>query len=60
MEMLERPVDEIKAAYKAIDLNYDFTDVEDEDNDAIGAAKARLSLITDSYLREIELIEETL
>lgn len=58
--MLERPVDEIKAAYKAIDLNYDFTDVEDEDNDAIGAAKARLSLIADSYLREIELIEETL
>ena len=58
--MLERPVDEIKAAYKAIDLDYNFTDVEDEDNDAIGAAKARLSLIADSYLREIELIEETL
>ena len=59
--MLERPVAEIKAAYKAIDINCDLSEYDDEqETDTKGAEKARLKAIVQFHISELELFELTL
>lgn len=59
--MLERPVEEIKAAYKAIDLNCDLSDYDDtQEQEAEGAEKARLKAIVMHHISELDLLETTL
>ena len=56
--MLERPIDEIKAAYKAIDLNCDLSEYdEDTEPDTKGAGKARLKALVEHHISELELLE---
>ena len=57
--MLERPVDEIKAAYKAINLNCDLSEYDDArgEEKPDGAEKARLKAIVDLHLSELDLLD---
>lgn len=55
--MLERPVDEIKSAYKAIDLNCDLSEYDEEQEQDQGAEKARLQALVQYHLSELDLLE---
>jgi hypothetical protein len=56
--MLERPVDEIKAAYKTIDLECDLSDYDEQpEQETEGAVKARLQALVQYHISELELLE---